>query len=92
MVGKCHFMTCSYCTESFFDIPLFQKHVEANNCEPYDEESQEAGQEAMNLMARSLWKSVFMKKWKSMPRISHLGSGLIVFLSYLFFITSFDLM
>ena len=74
-------LICNFCHEIFQYLSPFQVHMQTC-CNQPRELQQKMDQFAMDQLARSLWKSVFLKELKSMP-ISHSISKF--YLTYNFF-------
>ncbi|XP_057365866.2 uncharacterized protein LOC130686732 isoform X3 [Daphnia carinata] len=60
-------LICNYCLELFHHIPPFQLHIQTCCAPPRVELKQKMDQAAMDQLARSLWKEVFLKQLKNQP-------------------------
>ncbi|XP_046464289.1 uncharacterized protein LOC124210044 [Daphnia pulex] len=64
---KSPLLICSFCHELFEDISPFQVHIQTCCSPPGLELKQKMDQAAMDQLARSLWKSVFLKELQNTP-------------------------
>ncbi|KAI9560155.1 hypothetical protein GHT06_014166 [Daphnia sinensis] len=64
---SCPLLICNYCLELFQHIPPFQLHIQTCCAPPRVELKQKMDQAAMDQLARSLWKEVFLRQLKNQP-------------------------
>lgn len=66
-VRKSPVLICSSCLVVFQHIPSFQVHIQTCCSPPRTEIQPKLDHTAMDLLARSLWKQVFLKQFHSLP-------------------------